>query len=411
MEQMAYRYFAGIDWATQKHDIAVIEADGKKVFEGTFENSFDGLKLMAERLSELCQAAAANMAIAIEVPHGPVVELLVERGFPVYAVNPKQLDRFRDRHTTIGAKDDRLDAFVLADSARTDLHCFRRVKLAGEDVIKLRSLSRLHDDLKVTVLRLAAQLREQLMRYAPHLLKLCPAADKVWFWDLLGMAAHPTEAAKIKRSKVEKFITSHRLRKLKVDDILAALEAPALVVAPGVVEASVTHVSVLRAQLEFIEAQRKGIERHLSGILETMSQPGDGGEHRDAAILLSLPGVGELVAATMLTEASQAIAERDYETLRAQAGVAPVTKRSGKRLVVGMRYACSHRLRNAIYHWSRVSVQVDPISRHKYATLRAKGQSHGRALRSIGDGLLRILFGMLKSRTTFDPTLREKLVA
>jgi hypothetical protein len=116
----------------------------------------------------------------------------------------------------------------------------------------------------------------------------------------------------------------------------------------------------------------------------------------DVTIILSVPGIGNLVAATLLAEASQALSELDYKALRAYSGIAPVTKRSGKRLSVMMRQACSERLRNAVYHWSRISVQRDDISRKKYAALRAKGHSHGRALRTVGDSLLRRWLGVAR---------------
>jgi len=110
------------------------------------------------------------------------------------------------------------------------------------------------------------------------------------------------------------------------------------------------------------------------------------------------------VAATLLAEASQALSDRDYHALRAHASVAPVTKQSGRRLVVVMRQACNGRLRNAVYHWARVVATRDPHCREIYAGLRKRGQSHGRALRGIADRLLRVLIAMLKSRTLYDPS-------
>src|SRR5215510_12362508 len=75
-------------------------------------------------------SAARTVAVAIEVPHGPVVDALIDRGFVVFAINPKQLDRLRDRFSVAGAKDDRRDAYVQADSLRTDRRLFRRLQVA-----------------------------------------------------------------------------------------------------------------------------------------------------------------------------------------------------------------------------------------------------------------------------------------
>jgi len=110
----------------------------------------------------------------------------------------------------------------------------------------------------------------------------------------------------------------------------------------------------------------------------------------------------------MLAEAAQVLAERDYQALRAYGGTAPITRRSGKSNQTLMRHSCNPRLRNAIYHWSRVSTQGDPRSAEHYAELRAKGHSHGRALRGVGDRWLAVLMAMLKSGTEYDPALRQK---
>jgi transposase len=108
----------------------------------------------------------------------------------------------------------------------------------------------------------------------------------------------------------------------------------------------------------------------------------------------------------MLSEASQAIADRDYHGLRCYAGTAPVTRQSGKKTVVLMRHGCNERLRNALYHWARVSIICDPRSRSQYAQLRAKGHSHGRFLRGLADRWLRVLIAMLKRRTLYDPAFQ-----
>jgi transposase len=127
-------------------------------------------------------------------------------------------------------------------------------------------------------------------------------------------------------------------------------------------------------------------------------------EHRDIPVLLSLPGVGRT---TMLAEGSHILSLRDYHALRAHAGIAPVTKQSGKSRQVLMRYRCNQRLRNAFYHWARTSIQHDPRSKQHYARLRQVGYGHGRALRGIADRLLAMLIAMLKSGQTYDPNRRS----
>src|SRR6185503_9103645 len=174
-------------------------------------------------------------------------------------------------------------------------------------------------------------------------------------------------------------------------------------------------LSALIPQLQVVYDQRLTAERRMDRLLARLAAGADphaeSPAHRDVEILQSLPGVGRIVAATMLTEATGALAARDYATLRAHAGAAPVTKRSGKRWVVQMRYACKGALRHALYHWARSSVQLDAAARAYYHALRARGHRHGRALRSVGDRWLRILMAMLNTGTLYDPTRFASAVA
>ena len=191
--------------------------------------------------------------------------------------------------------------------------------------------------------------------------------------------------------------------------MLAALRAPALHVAPGVVEAATEHIALLLPRLRLVHTQRQRCGVRLDALLDKLAvvegnDDSQQREHRDVEILRSLPGVGRVVAATVLAEASGPLAERDYQALRAHAGIAPVTKQSGKRRTVVMRYACNGRMRNALYHWARVAATCDPASKTYYAALRQRGHSYARALRSVADRLLRILIAMLKSDSLFDST-------
>lgn len=407
-----YRWYIGIDWATDAHQICVMGASREVLEERSVEHSGPAIAAFIDHVMRVCAGAAEQVAIAIEIPRGAVVESLVERGFHVYAINPKQLDRFRDRHTIAGAKDDRRDAFVLADSLRTDRPCFRRVMVDDPVVIQLREMSRIDDDLSEELNRLTNRLREQIHRFYAQLLALCPSANEPWLWALLELAPTPADGSRLKRKRIEKLLTEHRIRRLDADAVLAALAIAPLRVAPGATEAAAAHIKLLVPRLRLALQQRTDCRREIERLLEQLAgetDPGQTHEHRDVQILRSLAGVGKKVAATMLAEASQPLAERDYHALRAHAGVAPVTRQSGRRLVVVMRQACNGRLRNAVYHWARVAVMHDDHSRGVYAALRAKGQSHGRALRSVADRLLRVLVSMLKHHTLYDPERQRRL--
>jgi Transposase len=156
------RWFVGLDWARNQHRACVLDAAGKSVAERDVTHDGAGLLELCAWLVEITGAQPAQIAVAIETPRGPVVETLLERGFAVYSINPKQLDRFRDRFTVAGAKDDSRDAHVLADSLRTDCHAFRRLSVDDPLIIELREWLRIEDELKQERTRLANRVRDQL---------------------------------------------------------------------------------------------------------------------------------------------------------------------------------------------------------------------------------------------------------
>ena len=400
-------WFLGIDAGYDAHQICLMDATGHIVMERRVAHDAAAVQAAITTLLERTGAEPAQIAVAIETPRGAVVAAFLERGFAVFALNPKQLDRFRDRHTVAGAKDDRRDAVVLADSRRTDPRAFRRVQLDDAVVMRLRELAHSEDDLKRDLGRLTNRLRDQIYRIAPALLPLCPAADEPWFWTLLEHGPTPAAQRALTRTDVLALLKRHRIRRLTATDVLTAMQAPAFDLAPGVVEATREAVELLIPQIRVVKAQltRCGVrqEELLTELRERPASETEPGEHRDVEILESLPGVGRMVTVTMLVDATQPLATRDYDRVRAHVGVAPITKASGKRRVVSMRYACHPRLREAAYHWGRVSLQQDPASSAYYRRLRARGHTHGRALRSVVDRLLRILVVMLRHRTLYDP--------
>ena len=407
--------FVGIDWATQKHDVCVVDTQGEVVGERQFKHSGDGLVSMLRWLLELANDEAERLAVAIEVNRGPVVETLKARQLAVFSINPKQLDRFRDRFSVAGAKDDRLDARVLAQSLRTDQHVYREVKVVAAELVGLREWSRIAEELKKEQGRLGRQMYAQLARYYPQMVELGKNRVDEWILALWKKASTPEQAQHKRKYSIQKLLSKHRVRRINAAGVLEILRDKPVQVAPGVTEAAVAHIELLVERLEVVNRQLKNAHRQLDkqldkvGAKESPSEENPSGqdiEQRDVEILLSLPGVGRIVLATLLCEAHEAIAQRDYQALRALAGVAPVTKRSGKSLVVKRRQACNPRVREALYHWSRIATQCEEPSRAKYRALRARGCSHGRALRTVGDRLLYVATSMLRRRQTYDPRCR-----
>ena len=402
-----FAWYVGIDWGSETHVVCLLNASGQ--IRGTRTVAHTALA-MKEAVTWMCEQTGVPpdaIAIAIETPRGVLVDTLLEHRFAVFAVNPKQLDRFRDRFTAAGAKDDTRDAHVLGDALRTDRRAFRRVQPDDPLIIHLRELSRMVEDLQEQEQRLANRLRDQLYRVHAPWLHVSPAADEPWLWTVLNDAPHPETWPQLPRRRISPALRAHRIRRLTVEDIITTLRQPILVAAPGVADAVGTRIASLVPQLILVHQQRTTAERQIDRLLErlaaTESMDSEPREHHDAEILRSLPGVGRMVAATMLTEAVGPLAERDYATLRAYTGAAPVTKRSGKRaFFVHMRYACKQRLRQALYHWSRTSIQHDTAARAYYDQLRARGHHHARALRSVADRWLRILVAMLRARTLYD---------
>jgi len=274
-------------------------------------------------------------------------------------------------------------------------------------VIQLREWSRVDEELGLELTRLTNQLRDLIYRSGAGLLALCPAADEPWVWAVLEAAPTPAAQQKLSPARVRQLLREHRIRRISATEVHAALQRPAIWTAPGVVEAVAAHMAVLLPRVTLVAAQRRDAARQLTRLLDALEAQrpaaGDQREHSDVAIVRSMPGIGTRVAARMLAEASQPLVARAYHVLRACMGVAPVTTQSGRRRTVSMRYACSVRLRNPASHWARTGMQHDPASRSYYAALRRRGHSHGRALRSVADRLLRILVTLLSRGQIFDP--------
>jgi transposase len=337
-----------------------------------------------------------------------VVESLMERGFRLHAINPKQLDRFRDRFSPAGAKDDSRDAEVLASALRTDPHCLRRLDPVDPTVVELREWSRIADELTRERVRLANRLREQLWRYYPQMIEVAEDLAANWVLAVWKLVPNPAAARRVREHTLAQLLKHHRIRRTTAAALLERLRAPAITVAPGTIEAASAHIQSLIKRLTLVNRELRAAKARLDQLVERLAQSGDiepgrQPEQRDVAILASSPGAGRITVATLLAEAWNALRRRDYHALRCLSGVAPVTRQSGKSKIVVRRLAVSHRLQNAVYNWALAALQYDPRSRAKYQALRQRGHGHARALRSVADRLLAMLCAMLRTQTLFDP--------
>ncbi len=407
------RWYVGVDWASESHHVFLTDGAGAKLGERIFKHGGEGLAEMAAWLIAATVAEPEQVHVAIEVPHGPVVETLIERRFNVYAINPKQMDRFRDRFTLAGAKDDSRDAETMASALRTDPRCFRPLAAMDPIVIELREWSRIAEDLGTERIRLTNRMREQLWRHFSAMLELESDLAAPWLLDLWEVVPTPEKARRIRETTIARILKRNRIRRLDAAQVLEVLRKEPVTVADGAVAAASAHITTLIARIRLLKRQIDDAHRRFDRLTTELassqeSEPGQMKQH-DVEILASLPGVGRIVLATLLAVAWDALQRRDYASLRSLTGVAPVTKRSGKSLIAIRRQACHRRLSNAMYHWARVAVQHDRTSRAKYTALRGRGHSHGRALRSVADRLLNVACAMLKTGTTFNPPQAAKL--
>jgi transposase len=411
-----FKVFVGIDWGREEHQFCVLDAQGQKIFERKIAHDATALRKVIDEVVGLAGGDPAGVGVAIEVPHGVIVETLVDAGLKVFSINPKQLDRFRDRFTVAGAKDDRRDAHTLGSALRTDRRAFWPVAIDAPKWIELREESHNYEDLRGDFTRLTNRLRELLGRYYGQLLTLGDATEP-WIWDLFERAPDPGTASKMQLNSIKAILRRHRIRRITAAEVREKLSAPSFTAAAGVREGVARRIESLLPQLRPLRAQLEQSQRNLERLLDRCAQadseepplgedrPQD--EHSDVTILRSLPGVGRIVSAAVFAEAHGVLIQGERSTLRALGGTAPVTKRSGKSLlVVQRRRACNPRLSNAFYHWGRTAVQHDEHCRQHYARLRQRGHGHARAIRGVVDRLLDVLLRMLKDRTLYDVNRR-----
>jgi transposase len=409
MHQNHFRILVGIDLGRWLHHACVLDASGELLQYRRFAHSSEGLSKTVEELLNLAQQRPELIAVAIETPHGAVVETLLQRGIAVFAINPKQVDRFRDRYAVSSVKDDPRDAFVLADVLRTDGHRFPRLHLPPPEIVALRELLSARNQLIKHHVALSSQIRELLVRCWPHLLTLAPrnrALDS-FFCELLELFFHADRTVSLQSQSFQTLLKKHHIRRVKLEQIIDILQKPSLPVAPGTAAATSIHIKLLVQQLLLVWRQRRDSDQYLERWFKQNQHTSEPKEPTDAAILASLPGVGSFVLASVLSHAHDAIHLRNLNALRSLGGIAPVTRQSGQRRHVLMRRARSQPLNYALHHWAHMAVLRDPHFELHYRRLRARGHTHARALRGLMDRILTIAIAMLRDRTFYNPSRRK----
>ena len=388
--------FVGNDWAEDHHDVHVMNDAGKKLAARRLPEGVAGVSAFHALLAEHAEEPQEVM-VGIETDHGLWVAALVAAGYRVYAVNPKAVSRYRDRHHIGGGKSDAGDAKVLADLVRTDAHNHRVVAGDSDQVQGIKVLARAQQSLVWLRTRETNRLRNALRDFYPAALA---AFEDLHYRDALAVlsrAPDPTTAARLTRPQLTAALRAGgRRRNLdSVTDRIHAvlrteqLHAPQAVAAAytSVVTAQVAIITTINTQLAELEAQ---LERRFE-------------QHPDADILLSLPGLSDVLGARVLGEFGDD-PERfaDAKSRRNYAGTSPITIASGKKRAVLARHARNKRLYDALDQWAFCSLQPSPGARAYYDQRRAAGDTHHQALRALGNHWVGILHGCLRHRTPYD---------
>jgi transposase len=321
----------------------------------------------------------------------------VAAGYEVLAVNPMSTSRYRERHSTSGAKSDPGDAKVLAELARTDAHNHRPVAGDSDLAEAVKVLARAHQSMIWTRQRQVNQLRSTLREFYPGALEAFHELGSTDALAVLAVAPTPALGRSLSRSKVASALRrGGRQRRIeeRAIEIQAALRAAQLE-APGLVaEAMGSSVSALVAVIVELNTQIARLEIQLAESFE---------QHPDAKVIRSLPGLGMVLGARVLGEFGddpnrygEAKSRKNY------AGTSPITKASGTRRVVLARYARNRRIADACYLWAFAALGASPGARAFYDQRRAAGDTHHRALRALANRLVGILHGCLRHGTLHD---------
>ena len=388
--------YVGDDWSEDHHDVQLMNEAGERLAARRLPEGVEGVTALHGLLAEHA-SGPGEVIIGIETDRGPWVSALVAAGYRVYAVNPRSVARYRERHHVGGGKSDAGDAKLLADLVRTDHHNHREVAGDSDEASAVRILARAHQQLVWDRNRQTNRLRNALREYFPQALQAFPSLAHGDALGVLARAPEPREAARLSTAKIRSALRrGGRQRNLdrRAAEVRDALRSPQLEAPPAVSRAFAATTRAAVAQIEAINRQIAALEAELESSFE---------QHPDAAIYRSMPGLGVVLGARVLGEFGDD-PER-YESAKSRrnyAGTSPLTVASGRKRTVRMRYIRNRRLSDAIQQWALCSLRASPGCRDFYDRRRAGGDLHHQALRALGNRLVGYLHGCLRDRTTYD---------
>jgi transposase len=389
--------FVGDDWAEDHHDVELMDSTGRRLGKARLPEGVAGISrlhtMIGAHLGE--DAEAAEVAVGIETDRGPWVAALTSSGYTVYAVNPLQAARYRERLSVSGAKSDAADAHMLADMVRTDSHQLRPVAGDSPDAEALKVVARSHKSLIWDRTRHTQRLRHALREYFPAALEAFDDLDASDTLELLAKAADPASAAKLTLNQIRAALKHARRRDIdaKATRIQAVLRAEQLGRANVITTAYAATTRSAVAVLATLNEQIKSLQNQVEASF---------GKHPDVEIILSQPGMGQALGARVLAEFGDA--PQRYANAKARknyAATSPITRASGKKKVVFTRFVHNDRLIDALMSQAFSALQASPGARAYYDKQRDRGMDHNPALRQLANRLVGILHGCLKTRTTY----------
>jgi transposase len=392
--------YAGIDWASAKHDVLVADETGDELLAATFAHDEKGLASLCRTLVRL-----EVWLVAIERPDGVLVERLLDAGLRVLALHPNKVAAARDRFRVSGGKSDRFDAFVLCELARTDNHRFRVFEPDSDQTKALRALTRAREDLVGTRTGVINQLRCELERFWPGPLRLFSHMDAEIVLAFLERYPSPADAYGLGVARMQAFLKRERYSGGQHPAALMAKLRSAPHGRVGELELTARRQLVLTfvAMIRTLNAQIKQLEGDIRVAVRA---------HPDGRIFLSLfkSPASVITAAELLAEIGDC-RERypTREALAADAGHAAVAKESGKRKTAGFRWGCNKRLRVAFCRLADSSRHWHPWAQDLYAQARQRGREHPRAIRTLGRAWCRVVWQCWRNHTPYDPARHRAL--
>jgi transposase len=387
------RLYAGIDWATKTHAVGVV--DDQDGIRARFQvpNTGKGFGGLVRRLVKLQVAG-----VAIERPDGPLVETLLDAGLRVVVITPRQVKALRSRYAAAGAKSDAADALLLADVLRTDGHRLAPLCPDSDPTQVLRALSRTRKDLQKARVALCNQLAAQLERCFPGAVGLF--ADLHSATAISFLRRYPTSqaAAELTPAKLTAFL--RRIHYCGHTPVAVLLEriptAPAATTSPDQAAGRAVCVAALLDAIQACHSRERELEAEIIERLQV---------HADQPIFTSLPKAGHGVRAAALLSELGDVRTRfpDEEALAALAGVAPVTRASGKHQSVGFRWACDKKLRAAVVDFADDSRHASPWAAKVYADALARTRRHPQAVRILARAWIRVIWRIWQDHTSYDP--------